>query len=164
VELTREALAATSLRLLALVDTVGSILQRKGTAVWSVAPDATVYDAVALMAEKGAGALVVVASGQLLGIISERDYARKVILKGKSSRETRVREIMSAPVVTVTPEHSVEQCLATITEHRIRHLPVLDQGQLVGVVTIGDLVGTLISAQAETIHHLSSYIAGKYPG
>jgi CBS domain-containing protein len=163
-ELTREALAATSQRLLAMVDTVRSIVQRKGSTVWSVAPETTVYEAIKRMAEKGVGALMVVEEERLVGVISERDYARKVILKGKSSRDTRVRDIMSAPVITVTPEHSVEECLAIVTQHRIRHLPVLEEGRLAGVVTIGDLVGALIAAQADTIHHLSSYISGKYPG
>jgi CBS domain-containing protein len=164
VELTREALAATSQRLLAMVDTVRSILQRKGSAVWTVAPETTVYEAIALMAQKGVGALVVAEGDQLVGMISERDYARKVILKGHSSRETRVREIMSAPVITVTPDDSVEHCLEIITANRIRHLPVLEEGRLAGVVTIGDLVGALISAQTDTIHHLRNYIDGKYPG
>ena len=163
-ELTREALAAASQRLLAMVDTVRSILQRKGTVVWTVAPEATVYEAIARMAEKGVGALAVVADEQLLGMISERDYARKVILKGKSSRETRVRDIMSAPAITVTPEHTIEECLEIVTQNRIRHLPVLEEGRLVGIATIGDLVGALISAQTDTIHHLRNYITGKYPG
>ncbi len=163
-ELTREALAATSQRLLAMVDTVRSILQRKGNAVWTVAPEATVYEAIALMAQKGVGALVVAADEQLVGMLSERDYARKVILKGHSSRDTRVRDIMTAPVITVTPDDSVEHCLEIITAKRIRHLPVLEQGRLAGVVTIGDLVMTLISAQTDTIHHLRNYIHGKYPG
>lgn len=163
-ELTREALAATSQRLLAMVDTVGSILQRKGRAVWTVAPEATVYEAIALMAQKGVGALVVAEGDQLVGMISERDYARKVILKGHSSRETRVREIMSAPVITVTPEDSIERCLELITANRIRHLPVVEEGRLAGIVTIGDLVMTLISAQSDTIHHLRNYIHSKYPG
>jgi CBS domain-containing protein len=164
VELTREALTAASQRVFAMVDTVRSILHRKGNAVWTVAPETTVYEAITRMAEKGVGALVVVADEQPLGMISERDYARKVILKGKSSRDTRVRDIMNAPVITVTLEHTVEECLEMITEHRIRHLPVLEGGQLAGVVSIGDLVGSLISAQTDTIHHLRNYITGKYPG
>lgn len=163
-ELTREALAAASHRLLSMVDTVRSILQRKGSAVWTVSPEATVYEAISLMAQKGVGALVVFADERVVGMISERDYARKVILKGKSSRETRVRDIMSTPVITVTPDDSVEHCLEIITTNRIRHLPVVEDGRLVGIVTIGDLVGTLISAQTDTIHHLSNYITGKYPG
>jgi len=145
------------------VETVRSILRRKGTAVWTVAPEATVYEAILRMAEKGVGALVV-GDEQVLGVISERDYARKVILKGKSSRETRVQDIMSTPAITVTPEHTVEECLEIITQNRIRHLPVVEQGRLAGLVTIGDLVGTIISAQTDTIHHLRNYIAGKYPG
>lgn len=163
-ELSKQALAATSQRLTAMVDTVAAILKRKGNTVWSVTPEATVYEAIAMMADKGVGALVVVTGGTVAGMVSERDYARKVILKGKSSRETRVGEIMTTPVITVTPEHTVEQCLEIITENRIRHLPVLEAGQLAGVVTIGDLVNALISAQADTIHQLSSYITGKYPG
>jgi len=164
VELSKEALAASAPRLMAMVDTVRSILRRKGSVVWSVTPEATVYEAIALMADKGVGALLVVAEGKLAGILSERDYARKVILKGKSSRQTQVSAIMSAPVVAVTPDHTVEQCLEIITLNHIRHLPVLEGGELAGVVTIGDLVGAIISAQADTIHHLSSYIAGQYPG
>ena len=163
-ELSREALAATSQRLTAMVETVRSILARKGSRVWCLEPGATVYDAIALMAEKGVGALVVLAEGKVAGIISERDYARKIILKGKSSLHTQVREIMSTPVITVTPEHTVGECLEIITRNRIRHLPVLEGESLAGVVTSGDLVSAIISAQADTIHHLSSYISGKYPG
>ncbi len=163
-QLSREALAATSPRRTALVDTVRSVLERKGNAVWCLAPEATVYEAIALMADKGVGALVVISEGKLAGMISERDYARKVILKGKSSRQTLIRDIMSTPAVTVTPDHTLEECLEIITQNRIRHLPVLEGDRLVGVVTIGDLVSAIITAQADTIQHLSSYIAGKYPG
>jgi CBS domain-containing protein len=141
---------------------VRSILANKGTAIWSVAPDATVYEALATLAEKDVGALLVLDADNLVGIFSERDYARKVILMGRSSREIRVHEIMTAPVVTVTPCHSVEECMKIITEHRIRHLPVVDGPNLVGVISIGDLVNTIISEQAETIQHLSNYISGSY--
>ena len=146
-----------------MVETVRGILKSKGSQVWSLDAEATVYEAIALMAEKGIGALLVVSEGKLVGILSERDYARKVILKGKSSRTTPVREIMSSPVITVTPEHTVAECMKIITTHRIRHLPVLEGEQLVGVVSIGDLVNSIISTQAATIHQLSSYISGKYP-
>jgi CBS domain-containing protein len=149
---------------MAFKETVRSILQSKGQEAWSVPPEATVYDALTLMAAKHVGALVVVSEGSLVGMFSERDYARKLILHGKSSRDTSVREIMSAPVVTVTGEQTVEECMKIMTHHRIRHLPVMDGEKLAGVVSIGDLVNSIISAQAETIHQLSGYIAGKYPG
>ena len=140
-----------------------SILANKGSAIWSVAPEATVFEALKLLSEKDVGALVVISEGKLAGVFSERDYARKVALRGKSSRDVRVGEIMSRSVITVTPGHSIEECMRLVTEHHIRHLPVLDGEQLVGVVSIGDLVNAIISSQAETIQHLSNYIAGDYP-
>jgi CBS domain-containing protein len=146
-----------------MVETVRSILETKGSLAWSVAPEATVYEAIEMMAGRSVGALVVVSEGNLVGIVSERDYARKVILKGHSSRDTRVEEIMSSPVITVTPDHTVDECLRIATESRIRHLPVLDGGKLAGIVSIGDLVKAVVSAQAETIHQLNKYIAGSYP-
>ena len=149
---------------MAFKDTVRSILETKGRTVWTVVPEATVYDALVLMSEKGVGALVVVSEGKPLGVFSERDYARKIILHGKTSRDTLVHEIMSAPVMTVSPDETVEECMRIMTRNRIRHLPVLDSGSVAGVVSIGDLVNAIISAQAATIHQLSSYIAGKYPG
>ena len=142
---------------------VQSILANKGSAIWSVAPEATVFEALKLLSEKDVGALVVISEGKLAGVFSERDYARKVALRGKSSRDVRVGEIMSRSVITVTPGHSSEECMRLGTEHHIRHLPVLDGEQLVGVVSIGDLVNAIISSQAETIQHLSNYIAGDYP-
>jgi CBS domain-containing protein len=145
-------------------ETVRSIFSVKGNAVWSVAPDATVYEALVLLAEKDIGALPVVSGGKLEGMFSERDYARKLVLHGKSSADTIVSEVMSTPVVTVTPDQTVEECMRIMTRHRVRHLPVLDDGALVGVVSIGDLVNAIISAQAETIQQLSGYITGKYPG
>ncbi len=148
---------------MALVETVRTILNVKGSLIWSLPPEATVYEAIALMAEKGIGALLVVSKDKLAGVLSERDYARKVILKGKSSRETRLEEIMTSPVITVTPEHTVDECMRIMTHYRIRHLPVVDDNRLAGVISIGDLVNSIISAQAATIDQLHNYIAGKYP-
>lgn len=145
------------------MDTVGSMLRHKGREIYWVAPEATVFQAVAMMADKGVGALLVIAEGRLAGIVSERDYARKVILKGKHSHEIAVREIMTSPVFTVSPENSVEDCMRVITSHRIRHLPVMDGETLVGMISIGDVVRSIISAQAHTIDQLSSYIEGRYP-
>jgi CBS domain-containing protein len=147
-----------------LTASIGSVLDRKGHKVHSVAPDATVYAAIALMADKGVGALVVLDGGRLAGILSERDYARKVILRGRSSRDTRVDEIMTTPVVTVDPGTDVEECMGLMTVKRIRHLPVVEGDRLLGVVSIGDIVKWIVSEQAERIEHLEHYIAGQYPG
>jgi CBS domain-containing protein len=145
------------------VGTIGEILHNKGTGVWSIVPEATVYEAIKLMAEKNIGALLVTDKGRLIGIISERDYTRKVALRGKSSRQTSVREILSGQVINVTPAHTVEDCMRLMTDHRVRHLPVLEGDRIVGVVSIGDLVNYIISAQTSTIHQLQTYITG-YPG
>lgn len=142
---------------------VGTLLDRKGHRVFSIAPDASVYSAIEEMAERGIGALVVLENGQLAGILSERDYTRKVILAGRSSRETAVGEIMSTDMVTVTPTDGVGRCLRIMTEHRVRHLPVVVGGDVVGVLSIGDLVKQVIAEQEDTIDHLHSYIAGAYP-
>jgi CBS domain-containing protein len=142
---------------------IASILNNKNSRIWSTDPETTVYDAIALMADKAIGALLVLSEGELVGVISERDYARKIILHGRSSKDTRVREIMTSPPITVTPEHTVDECMRIVTEHRVRHLPVLDQDKLVGVISIGDLVNAIIEAQAHTIHQLHTYIAGTYP-
>lgn len=138
--------------------TVRQLLQAKGDTVYSIAPDARVYEALKLMAEKEVGALVVLADGTLAGILSERDYARKVILHGKSSHDIPVREIMTANVVTVNPGQTVDQCMALMTNNRIRHLPVVESGKLVGLVSIGDLVKELIAEQEQTIRQLETYI------
>ena len=147
-----------------LIDTVRLVLKQKGHTVWHVSPETCVYDAIEMMAEKHVGALMVVAEGKLLGVVSERDYARKVILQGKSSRETPVKEIMTSPAVFVTPEHTVEDSMRIMTENRIRHLPVVVNGEILGVVSIGDLVKWMISAQQQTISQLHSYITSQYPG
>ena len=147
------------------VDTIDSVLTLKGRQIWSVAPATTVYEAIEKMSERGVGALLVMSDGKLAGIISERDYARKVILKDRSSKQTAVRDIMTSPVITVTTRHTVEECMRIMTENRVRHLPVLDpQDRPVGVISIGDLVNWTITAHEETIGHLQHYIAGQYPG
>lgn len=139
---------------------VAHLLDTKGHAVWSIAPEASVFDAIKLMAEKEVGALVVVEGERLAGIVSERDYARKVILRGRSSSETAVREIMTDKVFYVHPEQTVEECMALMTAKRIRHLPVLRGDRLDGIVSIGDLVKALIAEREVRIQQLESYITG----
>jgi CBS domain-containing protein len=145
-------------------DKVHSVLDFKGRDLYSVHPNASVYDAIELMSEKGVGALLVMKGESLAGIISERDYARKIILKGRSSRDTRVEEVMSTEMVYAHPNDTVDECMRLMTANRIRHLPVVDGTRVVGILSIGDLVKWIISAQAETIGHLHNYIAGAYPG
>jgi CBS domain-containing protein len=147
-----------------LVDTVRLVLKQKDQSIWSVSPDACVYDAIEIMADKYVGALMVVSEGELIGVVSERDYARKVILQGKSSKETQVKEIMTSPAIFVTPEQTVEDGMRIMTDKHIRHLPVVEDGILLGVVSIGDLVKWMISAQQQTISQLHSYITSQYPG
>lgn len=142
--------------------TIEGILGGKQREIFSVSSDATVYDAVSLMAEKNVGALLVVDDGKLVGILSERDYTRKVMLRGKRSRETKVSEIMSTNLTTVDPGQSVDDCLHFMTEKRIRHLPVVKDGGLCGVISIGDLVKHVISVQNATLDHLERYISGGY--
>ena len=142
---------------------VGAILSHKGSAVWSIAPNSMVFDAIQLMADKNVGALPVVEKGELVGIISERDYTRKVILKGKSSKDTPVRDIMTQEPVTVHPGDSVGECMHVMTEKRVRHLPVMEGAKMVGLLSIGDLVRRIISAQTATIDNLEKYITGDYP-
>ncbi len=141
---------------------VSALLGAKGSEIFSIQPSATVFEAISRMAEKGVGALLVIDEGRLAGIVSERDYTRKVILMGRSSKEERVEEIMTADVVTCSPDETVEEAMRIMTQSRIRHLPVVDHGRVAGVVSIGDLVKWTISAQEETIAHLTSYIAGSY--
>ncbi len=143
---------------------VRPVLEAKGSRVWSVAPEAMVFDAIKMMAEKSVGALLVMNDGKPVGIVSERDYARKVILLGKASKKTRVSEIMSAPVIFVTPDYTVDECFYLMTAHRIRHLPVMDGDRLAGVLSIGDLVRATVAAQKATIDQLTQYILGHYPG
>jgi CBS domain-containing protein len=141
--------------------TVRQILKNKGSQVWSTEPQVTVYAALQLMAEKDIGALLVLADGKLVGIFSERDYARKVILHGKSSAETRVSEIMTSDVVTVGPDQTIGECMALMTEKRFRHLPVVEGDQVLGVISIGDVVKAIISNQQFVITQLEGYITGK---
>jgi CBS domain-containing protein len=142
------------------IESIGSVLKKKGHEVCSIAPGATVYDAIALMAAKDMAAVLVISEGNLVGIISARDYGRKVILAGKSSKDVRVQEVMTSSLVTVSPETTVLDAMALMTRHHIRHLPVLKEGKLDGVISMGDLVSEVISGQAFTIDQLHKYISG----
>jgi CBS domain-containing protein len=144
--------------------TIDLLLHQKPPALCSISPNDTVFDAVKLMSDKNIGALLVMDGDRLVGMFSERDYTRKVVLKGKSSKSTAVQEIISKPVISVGPGHSVEECMRLMTEHRIRHLPVLEGDKVVGIVSIGDLVNWIISAQNLALSQMEDYISGKYPG
>jgi CBS domain-containing protein len=137
---------------------VKDILAVKGPAIYSIAPEVSVYDAMKLMADKGIGALLVMEGEKLVGVISERDYARKVILLGRSSRSTQVKEIMTGHVLYAQPQQNIEECMAIMTEKRVRHLPVLDEGKVMGVISIGDLVKSIITEQKFIIEQLEKYI------
>jgi CBS domain-containing protein len=147
-----------------LEEPVKSVLDQTARTVFSISPEANVYEAIERMSEEHIGALVVLSGGRLVGIISERDYARKVILKGRQSREARVSEVMSTPVFRVAPETTIDECLRVMTSRRVRHLPVLEGESVVGVISMGDLVKWIVDAHEQTIHQLESYIGGNYPG
>lgn len=147
-----------------LNDRVQTLLELKGGKVYTIPMEATVYQAVQLMAEKEVGALVVLSAGQMAGLISERDYARKVVLRGRNSHYTTVREVMVCPVPHVSASHSVEECMHLMTTRRVRHLPVLEGEEVIGILSQGDVVNWILKTQRDTINHLRSYIAGAYPG
>ena len=144
-----------------LMQYVHHVLMEKGSDVWSVAPSTTVYEALEIMAARNIGALVVLDNNKLAGVISERDYARKLALEGKRSRETPVREIMTEVVATVSPDHSMKDCMEVMTSQRVRHLPVLEDEELVGLVSIGDVVKSIMSYQQQMIQQLEAYITGR---
>jgi len=139
---------------------ISLLLHHKGSTTWHIAPEATVFEAIKLMAEKNIGSLLVMSGGRLAGVFTERDYSRKIALQGKSSKDTRLRQIISSQIVSVTPQHSIEDCMKLMTEHRVRHLPVMEGEKVVGLVSIGDLVNWIISAQNATIAQMEQYIAG----
>jgi CBS domain-containing protein len=140
--------------------TVRSVLQTKGNTIWSIAPDAIVFDAIKIMAEKNIGALLVMQKEKVVGIFSERDYARKIVLKGESSHTTAVKDVMTSGVLTVQPEQSIDECMALMTNKHVRHLPVLEDGNLIGLISIGDVVKAIISEHEYTIKQLENYITG----
>jgi CBS domain-containing protein len=145
------------------IGTVSAVLHHKGSTVWSVPAEATVFEAIKIMADKNIGALLVMAGGKLAGVFTERDYARNVILHGKSSKEAKVREVVSSEVISVGLNHSIEDCMKLMTDRRVRHLPVVEGDKVVGLVSIGDLVNWIISTQSAHIDQMEQYISGGYP-
>ena len=143
---------------------IASLLAVKGRDVYSISPYATVFEAIGELARRNIGSLVVLDNGRLIGVFSERDYTRNVALKGRASRDTRVLDVMSERLVTVSPDETIGHCMHLMTDKRIRHLPVVEDGRVVGVISIGDLVNVIIKAQSETIQQLQGYISGNYPG
>jgi CBS domain-containing protein len=144
--------------------TVYDILHNKGGEIWTTKPEDSVYDAIRLMGEKNIGALVALENGDVIGVLSERDYSRKVVLQGRTSRDTRVGEIISRPAITVCSKDGIETCMELMTCNRIRHLPVVDDGHVVGLISMGDLVRWVMLSQRHTIQQLQCYISGDYPG
>jgi CBS domain-containing protein len=143
-----------------IMTTVRTVLQTKKNELWSIPPDAVVLEALKIMADKNIGALLVMQKETVVGIFSERDYARKIVLKGESSRTTAVKDVMTSSVLTVNPEQSIDECMALMTDKHIRHLPVVEKGKLIGLISIGDVVKEIISEHKETIQQLENYITG----
>jgi CBS domain-containing protein len=143
-----------------IMTTVRNVLQAKNNNIWSIAPDAVVFDALKIMAEKNVGALLVMQSDKVVGIFSERDYARKIVLKGESSHTTAVKDVMTSGVLSISAEQSIDECMALMTNKHVRHLPVLENGKLIGLISIGDVVKAIISEHEYTIKQLENYITG----
>lgn len=144
--------------------TVYDILHNKGGEIWTTNPEATVYEAIRLMGEKNIGALIAIKDDEVVGVLSERDYSRKVALQGRTSRDTKVGEILSSPAITVNSKDGIEKCMQLMISNRIRHLPVIDEGRIVGLISMGDLVNWAMKSQQQTIAQLQGYISGDYPG
>jgi signal-transduction protein with cAMP-binding, CBS, and nucleotidyltransferase domain len=159
-----QATASTIERSHDLQEPVRLVLRQKARALWFTSPEATVYEAIEQMSERRVGALVVLSAGKLAGIITERDYARKVILQGRHSQQTQVREIMTTPVLFVSPDTSVGECMRLMSTRRVRHLPVMEGENVTGMLSIGDLVNWVVTSQDHTIRELTGYITGRYPG